>query len=102
MTGGRDGVVAMWDLFFEQCLKAFKVEEASMNPGSVLLQNLPPIRAIHTDEGKILIGTGNDEVRCSCYKPRPDILVFRLFSRVKLTGLVKSLRKKLADVTREG
>ena len=63
MTGGRDGVVAMWDLFFEQCLKAFKVEEASMNPGSVLLQNLPPVRAIHTDEGKILIGTGNDEVR---------------------------------------
>lgn len=68
MTGGRDGVVAMWDLFFEQCLKAFKVEEASMNPGSVLLQNLPAVRAIHTDEGKILIGTGNDEVRCSCYK----------------------------------
>ena len=68
MTGGRDGVVAMWDLFFEQCLKAFKVEESSMNPGSVLLQNLPPVRAIHTDEGKILIGTGNDEVRCSCYK----------------------------------
>lgn len=93
----------MWDLFFEQCLKAFKVEEASMNPGSVLLQNLPPVRAIHTDEGKILIGTGNDEVRCgSCYKPGPDILVFRLFSRVKLTGLVKSLRKNWADVTREG
>ena len=68
MTGGRDGVVAMWDPFFEQCLKAFKVEEASMNPGSVLLQNLPPVRAIHTDEGKILIGTGNDEVRCSCCK----------------------------------
>ena len=52
----------MWDPLFEQCLKAFKVEEASMNPGSVLLQNLPPVRALHTDEDKILIGTGNDEV----------------------------------------
>ena len=62
MTGGRDGVVAMWDSLFEQCLKAFKVEGASMNPGSVLLQNLPPVRAVHTDEDKILIGTGNDEV----------------------------------------
>ena len=62
MTGGRDGVVTMWDPLFEQCLKAFKVEEASMNPGSVLLQNLPPVRALHTDENKILIGTGNDEV----------------------------------------
>lgn len=65
MTGGRDGVVTMWDPLFEQCLKAFKVEAASMNPGSVLLQNLPPVRALHTDEGKILIGTGNDEVRYS-------------------------------------
>lgn len=62
MTGGRDGVVTMWDPLFEQCLKAFKVEDAAMNPGSVLLQNLPPVRALHTDEGKILIGTGNDEV----------------------------------------
>lgn len=33
-----------------------------MNRGSVLLQDLPPIRSIHTDEGRILIGTGNDEV----------------------------------------
>lgn len=66
MTGGRDGVVTMWDPLFEQCLKAFKVEEASMNPGSVLLQNLPPVRALHTDEDKILIGTGNDEVCNTC------------------------------------
>lgn len=62
MTGGRDGVVTMWDALFEQCLKAFKVEQASMRSGSVLLQNLPPIRALHTDGGKILLGTGNDEV----------------------------------------
>ena len=62
MTGGRDGVVTIWDAAFEQCLRAFKVEDASMNPRSVLLQNLPPVRALHTDEDKILIGTGNDEV----------------------------------------
>jgi len=62
VTGGRDGVVTMWDPLFEQCLKAFKVEGASMSPGSVLLQNLPPVRALHTDEDKILIGTGNDEI----------------------------------------
>ena len=62
VTGGQDGVVVMWDKFFEQCLKAFKVEQTVMNYGSVLLQDLPPIRSIHTDEGRILIGTGNDEV----------------------------------------
>lgn len=55
-------MVVMWDKYFEQCLKAFKVENSVMNPGSVLLSDLPPIRAIHTDEDKILIGTGNDEV----------------------------------------
>lgn len=63
VTGGRDGVVVMWDRFFEQCIKVFKVEGASMNPGSVMLQDLPAIRSIHTDEDKILVGTGNDEVR---------------------------------------
>ena len=52
----------MWDKYFEECLKAFKVEQAAMNRGSVLLQDLPPIRSIHTDEGRILIGTGHDEV----------------------------------------
>lgn len=62
VTGGRDGVVTMWDPLFEHCLKAFKVEDAAMNPRSVLLQNLPPVRALHTDEGKILFGTGNDEI----------------------------------------
>ncbi|KAK3717333.1 hypothetical protein QZH41_011562 [Actinostola sp. cb2023] len=62
VTGGRDGVVVMWDKYFEHCLKAFKVENSVMNPGSVLLQDLPPIRSIHTDEDKILIGTGNDEI----------------------------------------
>lgn len=62
VTGGRDGVVTMWDALFEQCLKAFKVEQASMRSGSILLQNLPPIRALHTDGGKILLGTGNDEI----------------------------------------
>ncbi|XP_068675093.1 echinoderm microtubule-associated protein-like 6 [Montipora foliosa] len=63
VTGGRDGVVAMWDPMFEQCLKAFKVEEASMRPGSILLQNLPPVRALHFNgDGRILLGTGNDEI----------------------------------------
>ena len=54
----------MWDPMFEQCLKAFKVEEASMRPGSILLQNLPPVRALHFNgDGRILLGTGNDEVQ---------------------------------------
>ena len=63
VTGGRDGVVAVWDPLFEQCLKAFKVDDASMRPGSALLRNLPTVRALHIDgDGKILLGTGNNEV----------------------------------------
>ena len=62
VTGGKDGVVVVWDMFFEHCLKAFRVERAVMNYGSILLDDTPPIRSIHTNATRILIGTGNDEV----------------------------------------
>ena len=62
VTGGKDGVVVVWDMFFEHCLKAFKVERTVMNYGSILLDDCPPIRSIHTNATRILIGTGNDEV----------------------------------------
>ncbi|CAB4035433.1 echinoderm microtubule-associated -like 6 [Paramuricea clavata] len=62
VTGGKDGVVVVWDTFFEHCLKAFRVERTVMNYGSILLDDTPPIRSIHTNATRILIGTGNDEV----------------------------------------
>lgn len=62
VTGGKDGVIVVWDMFFEQCLKAFRVERSVMNYGSILLDDCPPIRSIHTNATRILIGTGNDEV----------------------------------------
>lgn len=62
VTGGKDGVIVIWDVYFEQCLKAFKVERSVMNYGSVLLDDCPAVRSIHTNATRILIGTGNDEV----------------------------------------
>ena len=62
VTGGKDGVVVIWDVLFEQCLKAFKVERSAMNYGSILLDDCPSVRSIHTNSTRILVGTGNDEV----------------------------------------
>lgn len=64
MTGGKDGVVVVWDMFFEHCLKAFRVERTVMNYGSILLDDCPPIRSIHTNASRILIGTGHNQACC--------------------------------------
>eukprot|EP00794_Sanderia_malayensis_P008064 gene8064-8927_t len=62
VSGGKDGVVVLWDEMFSQPLRAFQIETSKFPPGTILLHDRPPIRAIHTDEGKILIGTGHDDV----------------------------------------
>lgn len=34
MTGGKDGIVALWDDTFERCLKTYAIKRAVLAPGS--------------------------------------------------------------------
>ena len=65
VTGGKDGIVALWDENFSRCLKNYRVTRTTLSPGppaSILLEDAPPIRAITLGQGKILVGTKHGEV----------------------------------------
>ncbi|XP_065069605.1 echinoderm microtubule-associated protein-like 6 [Rhopilema esculentum] len=62
VSGGKDGVVVLWDEMFSQPLRAFQIETSKFPPGTILLHEKPPIRSLHTDEGRIVVGTGHDDV----------------------------------------
>ncbi|KAG7257658.1 hypothetical protein CRUP_015754, partial [Coryphaenoides rupestris] len=64
VTGGRDGVVELWDDMFERCLKSYAIKRASLSPSSkgLLLEDNPSIRAISLGHGHILVGTKNGEI----------------------------------------
>ncbi|KAK1339420.1 hypothetical protein QTO34_020103 [Cnephaeus nilssonii] len=64
VTGGKDGVVALWDDCFERCLKTYAIKRAALAPGSkgLLLEDNPSIRAISLGHGHILVGTKNGEI----------------------------------------
>ncbi|XP_004681693.1 PREDICTED: echinoderm microtubule-associated protein-like 5 isoform X1 [Condylura cristata] len=64
VTGGKDGVVALWDDSFERCLKTYAIKRAALAPGSkgLLLEDNPSIRAISLGHGHILVGTKNGEI----------------------------------------
>ena len=65
MTGGKDGVIGLWDQNFSRCLKTYKITRSSLRSGIAscsLLVDSPPVRAISLGQGKILVGTTNSEV----------------------------------------
>ncbi|XP_023587448.1 echinoderm microtubule-associated protein-like 5 isoform X1 [Trichechus manatus latirostris] len=64
VTGGKDGIVALWDDSFERCLKTYAIKRAALAPGSkgLLLEDNPSIRAISLGHGHILVGTKNGEI----------------------------------------
>ncbi|XP_035687635.1 echinoderm microtubule-associated protein-like 6 isoform X3 [Branchiostoma floridae] len=64
VTGGKDGVVGLWDDQFERCLKTYAIKRGALAPGSrgVLLEDCPSIRAITLGHGHILVGTKNGEI----------------------------------------
>ncbi|XP_055039416.1 echinoderm microtubule-associated protein-like 6 isoform X2 [Misgurnus anguillicaudatus] len=64
VTGGKDGVVELWDDMFERCLKTYAIKRASLSPSSkgLLLEDNPSIRAITLGHGHILVGTKNGEI----------------------------------------
>ncbi|XP_011939019.1 PREDICTED: echinoderm microtubule-associated protein-like 5 isoform X7 [Cercocebus atys] len=64
VTGGKDGIIALWDDSFERCLKTYAIKRAALAPGSkgLLLEDNPSIRAISLGHGHILVGTKNGEI----------------------------------------
>ncbi|XP_048456030.1 echinoderm microtubule-associated protein-like 5 [Rhincodon typus] len=64
VTGGKDGVVVLWDDSFERCLKTYSIKRSALAPGSkgLLLEDNPSIRAITLGHGHILVGTKNGEI----------------------------------------
>ncbi|KAG8014924.1 Echinoderm microtubule-associated protein-like 6 [Nibea albiflora] len=64
VTGGKDGVVELWDDMFERCLKTYAIKRAALSPTSkgLLLEDNPSIRAITLGHGHILLGTKNGEI----------------------------------------
>ena len=64
MTGGKDGVIGLWDDQFERCLKNYAIKRASIAQGSngMLISESPAVRAIVLGHGKILVGTKNGEI----------------------------------------
>eukprot|EP00795_Rhopilema_esculentum_P003114 gene3114-1413_t len=62
VSGGKDGVVALWDENFSRCLKTYKIAKANLEKSSVLLDDFPPVRAVTLGHGKILVGTRSSEI----------------------------------------
>ncbi|XP_048842779.1 echinoderm microtubule-associated protein-like 6 isoform X2 [Brienomyrus brachyistius] len=64
VTGGKDGVVELWDDMFERCLKTYPIKRVALSPASkgLLLEDNPSIRAITAGRGHILVGTKNGEI----------------------------------------
>ncbi|XP_047132983.1 echinoderm microtubule-associated protein-like 6 isoform X1 [Hydra vulgaris] len=65
VSGGKDGLVCLWDDVMSRCLKSYKVNKANLASGQskdVLVYDNPPIRAVTLGQGKILIGTKNGEI----------------------------------------
>lgn len=64
VTGGKDGVVCLYDETFDRCLKSFPVKKSSLTADSrgTLVTESPAIRSAVLGHGHILIGTKNGEI----------------------------------------
>jgi len=49
VSGGKDGVVCLWDENFEKCLRSYSLVNDNLSPGSrgKLLEDNPSVRAIN-------------------------------------------------------
>ena len=62
MSGGKDGVVCLWDEALTNCLKTYQLHSSAIEGGAKLTFDLPPVRALALGQGKILVGTKWSEV----------------------------------------
>ena len=64
VTGGKDGIVSLWDDQFERNLKTYALRRNGLAPGTrgVLARDLPAVRAVVLGHGHILVGTKSSDV----------------------------------------
>lgn len=64
MTGGKNGIVCLWDESFERCLKQYPIKKETLAQGTTgtFIQDLPAIRSVVLGHGHILVGTKTGEV----------------------------------------
>ena len=77
MTGGKDGVVCLWDDQFERNLKTYPIKRSALSPGTkgVLVRDNPAVRAVVLGHGHILVGTKNSDILEISKEGVMDILV---------------------------
>ena len=77
MTGGKDGLVCLWDDQFERNLKSYTIKRSSLAPGTrgMLVNDSPAVRAIVLGHGRILVGTKNAEILEITKEGQMNILV---------------------------
>ncbi|CAK8677759.1 unnamed protein product [Clavelina lepadiformis] len=88
VTGGKDGIVCLWDEKLERCLKTYPIANDYLVkdiPGQ-LLQNHPTVRAITLGHGKILVGTKNGEI-LEVDKSGPVSIIMQGHSEGEVWGL---------------
>ncbi|XP_006814808.2 echinoderm microtubule-associated protein-like 6, partial [Saccoglossus kowalevskii] len=64
VTGGKDGVVGLWDDSFERCLKTYAIKRTSLaqNTRGLLFKDNPPVRSVILGHGHILVGTQGGDI----------------------------------------
>lgn len=95
VTGGKDGVVGLWDQTFARCLKTYKITRSSLRSGITscsLFADSPPVRAISLGQGKILVGTTNSEVFSAFLHPTVTC-IFNTYNIYKLVGIFLRSRR---------
>ena len=66
LTGGKDGIVTLWDEAFKNQIKSYSLQQSSVTNGCCFHTELPPIRSLSLGQECILVGTKNSEVRFVC------------------------------------
>lgn len=62
LTGGKDGIISLWDESFQNSIKNYDVEQSSLIDGGQLYVDYPPIRSLALGQDSILVGTKNSEI----------------------------------------
>nr|XP_039266613.1 echinoderm microtubule-associated protein-like 6 [Styela clava] len=88
VTGGKDGVVSLWDETFDRCLKSYSLSNQALSTTiyGKMLEDNPCIRALTLGHGKILVGTKNGEI-LEVDKTGPILLLTQGHGEGELWGL---------------